>query len=370
MPSSQNTTTKKNMRLNNHATILSDVLFMSIGEGAFVVDERGIVLRVNQPALDILGYAADELIGKWFHDVVIATDADDVPIPNLDRPMTEVFLSGRTIARKVYYRRKNNSLVPVAVNVAPIMNEGKPLGAIELFRDITDELQLERAKDEFISIASHQLRTPATVVKQYLGMILEGYVPEEKHMEMMQIAYEHNNNQLDIINDLLKVAQIESKTLASNRKDTDMVEMLQSIVRSQSPHYRERGIELVFEQSDGPAIIEIDPLHMQMVFENLIDNANKYSMPKSTVYVRVMQRPESVTVEVQDQGLGIDPDDISKLFKKFSRIDNSASTASGTGLGLYWAKKLVELYDGQICVSSALGKGTTFTVILPRESQA
>jgi two-component system phosphate regulon sensor histidine kinase PhoR len=370
MPSSQNFTTKKNIRMQNRAAMLSDVLFMSIGEGAFVVDERGFVVRVNQPALDILGYEAEELVGKWFHDVVIATDAEDVPIANLDRPMTEVFLSGQTIARKVYYRRKNGSLVPVALNVAPIMHEGKPLGAIELFRDITDELQLERAKDEFISIASHQLRTPATVVKQYLGMILEGYITEEKHMEMLQIAYDHNNNQLEIINDLLKVAQIESKTLATNRKDTDIADMLRGIVQSQTPYYKERNMRLVFEPPQESAIVEVDPLHMQMVFENLIDNANKYSMPSSTVHVRVTQTPKSVTVKVEDQGVGIDPDDISKLFKKFSRIDNSASTVGGTGLGLYWAKKLIELYDGQIKVKSTLGKGTTFSVVLPREGRA
>lgn len=366
--SSQEATIRKNMRLNKNATILSDVLFMSIGEGAFVVDERGILLRVNQPALDILGYKAEELIGKWFHDVVIATDADDVPIANLDRPMTEVFLSGQTIARKVYYRRKNGTLVPVALNVAPIMQNGKPLGAIELFRDITDELQLERAKDEFISIASHQLRTPATVVKQYLGMVLEGYVEKDKHMDMLQIAYDHNNNQLEIINDLLKVAQIESKTLATNRIATDIVELLRSIVRSQAPDYKERNIRLEFEPPIEPVIIEIDPLHMQMVFENLIDNANKYSRAGGAVVVRVSESTDAVTVEVEDKGLGIDPEDISKLFKKFSRIDNAASTASGTGLGLYWAKKLIELYDGQISVRSALGKGTTFTVTLPREN--
>jgi PAS domain S-box-containing protein len=186
--------TKTNITLNDHAGVISDVLFFSIGEGAVVIDDRGNISRVNKIALDILGYDANELIGKWYPETIIAEEESGRPIPNIERPITEVFFSGQPIYKKVYYRRKDGSRVPVALTVSPIMHNDKPLGAIELFRDITDELQLEHAKDEFISIASHQLRTPATVVKQYLGMILDGYVEsEEKQREMLQTAYTHNN---------------------------------------------------------------------------------------------------------------------------------------------------------------------------------
>lgn len=358
------------LKLNEHADIFSDVLFLSIGEGAIVVNERGIVSRVNQPALDILGYEAEDLIGRWYPEVVIAQDADGTPIPNIDRPITEVFLSGQPVFRRIYYRRKDGSSVAVTLSVAPIIHSGKPLGAIQLFRDITDELQLERAKDEFISIASHQLRTPATVVKQYLGMILEGYVgPEEKRLEMLRIAYDHNNNQLEIINDLLKVAQIESKTLSPNYKKTDLIRMLKKIVTSQKPHYDERNIQLQLQSDHSPIDIEVDPLHIQMVFENLIDNANKYSEPGTTVSIEVTEMPEFVTVHVRDQGMGIGSKDIPRLFNKFSRINNHTGAVSGTGLGLYWAKKLVELYGGEINVTSKLHKGTTFSVSIPKEKR-
>ena len=112
-----------------------------------------------------------------------------------------------------------------------------------------------------------------------------------------------------------------------------------------------------------------DPLHLRMIFENLINNANKYSPSGTNVEVIVSATDEVITVKVKDEGIGIDKQDIPKLFNKFSRIDNVSSTASGTGLGLYWAKKLVELYNGTITISSKLNKGTTFTVKLPRESK-
>lgn len=355
------------LTLHDHAGAVSDVLFFSIGEGAIVIDDKGIISRVNKVAEEILGYTAKELIGKWYPEMVPAEDESGQPIPNMERPITQVFFSGQTVFKKIYYRTKQGGRVPVALTVSPVMLHNKPIGAIEVFRDITDELQLEHAKDEFISIASHQLRTPATVVKQYLGMILEGFVEsEETRMEMLRIAYTHNNNQLDIINDLLRVAQLEANTMMASYQQTDVVHLLHNIISGQSPEFAKRSIKLIFKPKKKSVKVRIDPLHIQMVLENLINNANKYSNPESEVSIEISETPDSVVVSVADQGIGIAEEDIPKLFNKFSRIENNRSTASGTGLGLYWAKKLIELYDGQICVQSCPSKGSTFSVKLPR----
>lgn len=354
-------------RPDDHANIISDVLFLSIGEGAIVVDDRGTITRVNKIALDILGCSAKDLLGKWYPETVVAEEEDGTIIPNMERPITEVFFTGKPVYKKLYYRRKDGSRAPVALTVSPVMLDEKPIGAIELFRDITEEIQLEHAKDEFISIASHQLRTPATVVKQYLGMILEGYVEsKDKQMEMLRTAYIHNNNQLEIINDLLRVAQIEANKLAANYKETDLCALLAEIVSSQKPEFEKRSIGLRLKTSSKPATVNIDPLHIQMVLENLINNANKYSHPGSTVTVKVTSNDTAVEVHIKDEGIGIDEKDIPRLFNKFSRIENKNSSVGGTGLGLYWAKKLVELYSGHIHVASKLGSGSTFTVALPK----
>ncbi len=257
--------------------------------------------------------------------------------------------------------------MPVALTVSPVILNDTPLGAIQLFRDITEELQLEHAKDEFISIASHQLRTPATVVKQYLGMIIDGYAGSgDQQIEMIKLAYEHNDNQLDIINDLLKVAQVEANKVLPVRKETDLVKLLDRVIKSQKPDYEKRHMNLEIESIESSVVCSIDPLHMQMVFDNLINNANKYSPRGSTVVVELVTSPTDVIVQVKDKGIGIDAKDIPKLFKKFSRAENVNSTVSGTGLGLYWAKKLIELHGGEINLSSELGRGTTFSVRIPR----
>lgn len=367
MARAKNAVPAKASSITSNEALVSEVLFYSIGEGAFVIDERGYISRVNSIALDILGFKKQELVGKWLPEVLIAEDDNGEMIPNYERPATEAFLSGKPVAKRIFYRKKSGARVAVAVNVAPILVRNEPIGAIELFRDITAELQLERAKDEFISIASHQLRTPATVVKQNLGLILEGYIGSgAKQGELLQTAYEHNNTQLEIINNLLNIAQVEAGEFKPHFQDVDMSKLLQSVVDSQKAEYAKRNIGLKLITKKERAIARADPLHMRMVFENLVNNAQKYSPAGTAVTVTVRAAAKAVTVRVRDQGIGIAAKDIPSLFRKFSRIENVNSMASGTGLGLYWAKKLVELHGGSIVVSSKLHRGTTFSVIIPR----
>jgi two-component system phosphate regulon sensor histidine kinase PhoR len=347
-------------------TLVSEVLFYSIGEGAIVIDERGNISRVNEIALQILGFKEKELVGKWYPEALVALDESGNAIPNYDRPVTEAFLTGKPISRRLVFLKKNGEKVAVAVNVAPILLRNEPIGAIELFRDITDELRLERAKDEFISIASHQLRTPATVVKQNLGLILEGFVDSKvKQRQLLKIAYEHNNNQLKIISDLLNIAQAEARELKPNLQKVDINKLLKRVVESQTADYTKRNIALELITKSDRARVEADPLHMRMVFENLVNNAQKYSPDGTRVTITVTASSKTVTVKVKDQGIGIAPKDIPALFRKFSRIENVDSIASGTGLGLYWAKKLIELHGGEIAVTSRPRQGTTFSVIIP-----
>jgi signal transduction histidine kinase len=145
-----------------------------------------------------------------------------------------------------------------------------------------------------------------------------------------------------------------------------MNSLLKRIVDSQMAEYQRRKIELKLVTKSDRAVVKADPIHLQMVFENLVNNAQKYSPDGTKVTVTVGADPKAVTVKVKDQGIGIAAADIPVLFRKFSRIENVNSMASGTGLGLYWAKKLAELHGGEIRVSSKLHEGTTFSVIIPR----
>jgi two-component system, OmpR family, phosphate regulon sensor histidine kinase PhoR len=346
----------------------TDALFFSIGEGAVVTDERGYISRINQTGLEILGFTADELLGKWYPEAVIAETMQGQPIPNMERPITEVFIAGKPIFKKVFYRRKDGSRVPIALTVSPIMVKGEPVGAIEVFRDITEEQELENAKDEFISIASHQLRTPATVVKQHVGMMLEGYfgdLPTE-HRSILQTAYDYNNQQLTIINDLLKVAQLDANKIKMVRKKIDIIKLVEDVAESQDPEYAKKGMKIVLKSPKEPLFSRVDPLHIRMVTENLLDNARKYSPDNSKVTIHIKDTDGDIHIDVKDEGIGIDKKDLPRLFQKFSRVSNPHSNISGTGLGLYWAYKLIQMHNGNISVSSRFGRGTTFKVVLPK----
>src|SRR5665213_3577530 len=155
----------------------AEALFTSIGDGAISTDEFGRITRVNPAAQELLGYSEEELIGAWFPKKIVAVTAEDKPITLIDRPITKAFLTGKPIAEKTYYRRKNGQKIALAINASPILLNGKPpLGAIEVFRDITLEQEIDRMKSEFISLASHQLRTPLSAIKTYTHMLYDGYM--------------------------------------------------------------------------------------------------------------------------------------------------------------------------------------------------
>ena len=350
----------------------AEALFLSIGDGAIVIDSQGRISRVNQTAQDILGFHYRELIGKWYPGTIIAEDQTGRVLSNLQRPIGQVFITGRTINARIYYRRKNGSRVAVSLTVSPILRNSKPIGAIEVFRDITKELALEQAKDDFISISSHQLRTPATAVKQYVGMFLEGYAGKltAEQRKLLKRAYDSNERQLLIIEDLLNVARVDSGNIKLNIATTDIVQLLDDVISDQLGAARRREQTISLKSSVTEVAVNIDPDRMRMVFENLIDNAIKYTPSGKKIKVIVQRSTDNATVSIADQGVGIAPADIDKLFKKFSRIPNPLSVeAGGTGLGLYWAERIVKLHKGKVSIESTLGKGTTFNIRLPLASR-
>jgi PAS domain S-box-containing protein len=230
-------------------------------------------------------------------------------------------------------------------------------------------LALNNSKDEFISLASHQLRTPASGVKQYIGMLLEGYAGDltNGQAQFLKIAYECNERQLHIIDDLLKVAHVDSGQLRLTRKSTDLMSLVQAVIDEQMRAFEARKQQIQFEAASKEVLADIDSRRIRMVIENLIDNAGKYTPVGKKIHVTVERQADRAYIRVTDEGVGIAKKDLSKLFQKFSRIDNELSTVvGGTGIGLYWAKKIIDLHDGTITVQSQPNKGTTFTISLPR----
>ncbi|HEV7952132.1 MAG TPA: HAMP domain-containing sensor histidine kinase, partial [Candidatus Saccharimonadales bacterium] len=230
-------------------------------------------------------------------------------------------------------------------------------------------LALNQSKDEFISLASHQLRTPATGVKQYVAMALDGYGGEiSDHLRLLlERAYESNERQLTIVNDLLKVAQIDAGNVKLQKEPLDIVELVSVILRDNALKFSERDQHVVYTHTQPTIHVSADKDRLRMVIENIIDNASKYTPLGKSITIRIRQLKTKATISVKDTGVGIEQKDIDKIFDKFVRVDNPLSTrVGGTGLGLYWAERIVTLHDGTISVKSEIEEGSTFTITLPK----
>ncbi len=231
-------------------------------------------------------------------------------------------------------------------------------------------IELNEAKDEFISLASHQLRTPATGVKQYLGMVLDEFAGEvpAAQKKMLEKANESNEREITIINDLLKVAQVDAGKVRLSKQPVSMGVLLEQVMADHESKFRDRNQKVTLKLPEDEVIASVDQARMRMVLDNLIDNASKYTPPGKNIELGVSQGSKTVKVWVRDEGVGIAARDKDKLFRKFSRLDNPLSVAvGGTGLGLYWAKKIIDLHGGVVEIDSVPDVGTTFTIVMDSE---
>jgi two-component system, OmpR family, sensor histidine kinase VicK len=240
-------------------------------------------------------------------------------------------------------------------------------------RSITTEKnrEVQEVKDSLISLASHQLRTPATGVKQFVGMVLEGYVgdinPDQK--KMLEKAYTSNERQLEIINQILHVTRADSGRLVIQKEKINIVDVIRSVIDEYSQTIQARKQQVVFQSPAYGIYIQGDKQYLAMAIDNLLTNASKYSHRHKAIHITVKRTKDSVVITVRDEGVGIDSKDMHLLFQKFSRIHNELSVeAGGNGIGLYLCKEIITLHNGHISVNSVPQNGTKFDVTLPKET--
>ncbi len=349
----------------------AEALFNSIGDGAIATDEFGRITRVNPVAQELLGFSEKELIGYWFPKKVVAVNPDDSTVNLIDRAITKAFLTGKPVAEKVYYRRKNGKRIPVSVNASPIIFNGKPLGAIEVFRDITLEEQIDRMKSEFISLASHQLRTPLSAIKTYSHMLTDGYmgklnVDQKKALGTIVTA---TNRMNELISTLLNITRIESGTIAVTPKEIELEVLADELLPELELMATRKGISLTSEfKREYTTKIRTDTLIVKEIMTNLISNAIKYTPDQGKVKLTVTGCKNEVLLSVSDSGWGIPKSSQDQVFSKFFRAQNIVKReTTGTGLGLYLVKGLLDELGGKIWFDSEEGGGTNFYFTLPRK---
>ena len=343
-------------------------LINSLDQGLAVIDPDGTIRQVNSYALEALGFREDEIVGKRFSQAIVAVDDTGAIIDPLRRPITEAFIEGRAVTEYTNLLRKDGSSLPVALTAAPIIIDSKPAGAIDVFRDLTKERQLDLAKNDFVSLASHQLRTPATGVKAILHMLVHGnfgpVAPVQK--KYLQRALENNQRQLDIIDDLLNVARADAGALELSLDYVNIAALARRVAGDHAAAAKAKKHRLIV-QVPAEACTLADAQKIEMAMDNLLGNAIKYTPEQGRVKISVQQTETHVLVLVTDNGIGIEQNAMSTIFDKFARARNvSSSAGDGTGLGLYLARQVILLHNGSIEVTSEPGEGSTFQVSLPK----
>ncbi len=331
--------------------------------------DGGVRLR-NRAATDVLGIEPQnpELRRNyWSRFKRVAKDGSVIPP---DQWVSARALRGETVSNhELEIHHPDGRVYPIIASGAPLKNElGHVTGAVMAFQDISRLREVDRMKEEFVSVVSHELRTPLTSIRGSIQLVVgdPGSVPDPEHRHLLQIALNNCERLVRIINDILDVSKIESGNLTLHKKAVNVAELVrQSLEVVQSPA-RNANVLLEAKLPAGLRPVMVDQDRIIQALVNLLSNAVKFAPSGSTVTVTATGSEHVVTIVVSDQGEGIAPENLNRLFRKFQQVDSSSSRRKGgTGLGLAITKALVEQHGGRISVDSELTKGTRFSFTLP-----
>jgi len=356
-------------------------ILASIDDGVVACDKAGLVVVFNRAAEALTGLSASAALGRPYGRVLkFIRESDGKPSDDFIRSAIK---QGRAtkMASHTMLVQKNGYKIAVADSTAPVRDpKGALIGCVVVFRDITQEKRIDKAKTEFVSLASHQLRTPLTTVNWYSEMLLAGDVGtlNKKQMEYLQEIYQGSKRMVALVNALLNVSRLELGTFAVNPEPTDIAALMRSVVDGLRPQIGQKNLKFTELSADHLPILQADPQLLRMVVQNILVNAIKYTPDKGSITLelalsdaqgRASQAAAGrshVLIKVSDTGYGIPRSNQDKIFTKLFRADNvRAKDTEGTGLGLYIAKSIVDQSGGRIWFESQEDKGTIFYVTLP-----
>lgn len=325
-----------------------------------ITDHNGLILYNNQAGEDITGYTVDEVLDK--EASILYGERMNLSF------WTELKNIQQGFKGEIQNKKKNGEEYIAEISISPIMNKnGEVIFFVVLERDITLAKEVDKMKTEFISLASHQLRTPLTSMKWGLEAMLGHDLGTltEKQQEYVDDIYNSNKRLISLVEGLLNVSRIESGRILIEPEMTDVTALVNDIVKELGPKSTERNIAVSIQSEQLPEI-NIDPKLVREIYLNIISNAIKYSHEGESVNINLYKKDGYVVSEIKDHGVGIPEQNIGDIFNKFYRAENAVKILpDGTGLGLYLAKSLVELMNGTIWFESVEGKGTTFWFTLP-----
>lgn len=359
---------------------LANLVLNSIDEGVMIVHSSGIVVLINPAAMRLLGTSDPNTVENLqLASILKLENGEGLKIDDNINPVLRAVMNGENYnTRDLVLVSIQEQRKPVAISVV-CTTAGQNERIITL-RDIARELEEEGEQAEFISTASHEMRTPVASIEGYLGLALNPKTAtiDDRARKYLEEAHASSKHLGRLFKDLLDVTKLDDKKIRVQLSPVEMSSTVRSIANGQVPMMNEKGIHYTFgassARSDNTArtinqevYASVDIDFLREVVNNLVENAIKYTASGGGIWVNVRGDGDRVLINVTDTGIGISPDDLKHIFQKFYRADNSQTrTVGGTGLGLYLVKQRVEAMGGKVWAESSFGEGSTFYLSFPR----
>lgn len=360
----------------------SEILIHNIGDGVVVVDSSARIQLFNPAAEKLTGWNEAEAKGLDYHVVMPLGDDKDQPLTGDNDPFeVAARRQDAQLRDDVTLTTRSGKKLSLSFMASTIIGEDqKPQGGIAVFRDISQAREADRQRDEFISTASHEMRTPVAAIEGYVALALNPKVTtiDAKAKDYLTKAQEASAHLGKLFQDLLSTTKLEEGKLPSHPEVFEITNMVNAVVDELHFKAQKKNLNLQLQSvaTHGGTTVQplyytsADPERIREVLTNLVDNALKFTQ-QGEVSISIEADAKLVTVGVHDTGMGISPEDLPHIFQKFYRIDNTKTrTIGGTGLGLYICRQIVELYSGRMWVESALDRGSHFYFSLPRVDSA
>lgn len=351
--------TKQNQQLSNQNKLILE----SAGEGIYGIDLEGVTTFINPTAARLLGYTSQEVLGKNIHNLVHYKTPDENPLPiEKCEHFTCALRRGTQFHSSEYvFWKKNGSPLPIEINSTPMYENGKIIGAVALFSDISQRIKTDELKTQFLSMMSHELKTPLSTVMLLSDMLIKKSSPHSKTYKPLTTIYHELKRLNSLINELLDISRLDTDKFSIKVEPIRLRAFTKRIIESVVLVNPKRTIEL----KNFPAIVvKADPNRLEQVFINLLNNAIKYSAAHTQITISATVKRKKAIVEIRDQGIGIPKNKIEQIFDRYYQIEGS-ERYNGIGLGLYISKEIIQKHKGKIWVESEAGKGSSFFFTLP-----
>lgn len=361
-----------NLEIKLERNELKSIIF-NLSDGIIAYDQNFKILVFNRASERIFNIGADRVIGQYFSPDKAKDSAlsllGQVLYPSLAPLVIRRSESGiyPQIADFSFSRPEIELRITTDRIVDP---NGNLLGFVKIVYDRTREVEILKSKSEFIEVAAHQLRTPLTSISWIFDSLNKESLADSQK-EMISMGMTASAGVLKTVNDLLDISQIEGGKFGYKFEDVNIISFIEGILNEMMPLARETGIKVYLKKPQEPSIsVSVDPQKLSIVVSNLVVNAIRYNTEKGEVIVEIQKLKDKpfIQISVKDTGIGIPPENISKLFSKFFRSDNARKIVTeGSGLGLYIAKNIITRHGGEIWAESQLNRGSTFYFTLPTD---